>query len=54
MSWIKDISLFFVSVLISLFLCELILSFANPINLRSDPSGLRMDIPEVIMCLTLL
>ena len=37
MSWIKDISLFFVSVLISLFLCELILSFANPINLRSDP-----------------
>ena len=37
MNWIKDISLFIASILISLLLCELILSIVNPINLRSDP-----------------
>lgn len=37
MNWIKNITVFLSSILISLLICELVLSYVKPINLRSDP-----------------
>tara|TARA_X000000368_G_scaffold66795_1_gene48089 strand:- start:4392 stop:5477 length:1086 start_codon:yes stop_codon:yes gene_type:complete len=37
MNWIKNISVLLISILISLFICELVLGYLKPIDLRSDP-----------------